>query len=264
MRPGSPVPARRSYARSTPRDNPAEPPATWDRSIDIENAGLNPGVGRRSERTGSSAGAAVRSSGGRYRSTAVAGTILLHVLLAGWLFRLRFEPPPPGLGTTIPVWVAPLPPLPPPPPATPLAIPDEPVEPSSFRLAEPVPEPALVREHDWFGDARAVAREFGRDLRSQAPGSAPIEPEEEREPKPPPTVFEQPLPRKGTTVTTPEGETILWVSDYCYISLGSTSLTMQDLHQARMGVRRCIIPVGRREPRGDLFEPLKRRPEKQQ
>jgi len=72
------------------------------------------------------------------------------------------------------------------------------------------------------------------------------------------------LPRVGTTVTTPEGETILWVSDYCYISLSSTSLTMQDFHAARQGMRRCIIPVGEREPRGDLFEHLERLPPGQQ
>ena len=41
----------------------------------------------------------------------------------------------------------------------------------------------------------------------------------------------EPLPRVGTAVTTPEGETILWVSDYCYISLSSTSLTMNAIHE---------------------------------
>jgi len=54
------------------------------------------------------------------------------------------------------------------------------------------------------------------------------------------------------------------VSDYCYISLGSTSLTMKDFHEARQGVRRCIIPIGEAEPRGDLFDHLKRPPHEQQ
>lgn len=122
----------------------------------------------------------------------------------------------------------------------------------------------VVREHDWYGDARAVAEAFGHDTTRRGFGTRPSQSGPKPGAKPEPTVFERPLARVGTTVTTPEGETILWVSDYCYISLGSTSLTMQDIHQARQGVRHCFIPVGRREPRGDLFDPLKHEPLKQQ
>jgi hypothetical protein len=138
--------------------------------------------------------------------------------------------------------------------------PTEPIEPAPFLVpeAEALPPP---REYDWFGDARGVAGELGR---KSGAGSSPFAPPEKPErklkssPDGPPPLFEKPLPRVGTTVRTPEGETILWVSDYCYISLGSTSLTMQDFHKAREGVRRCIIPLGKREPRGDLFDHLKK------
>jgi hypothetical protein len=112
----------------------------------------------------------------------------------------------------------------------------------------------------------AVAGALGGSTERRSFGAGPAESERKlkSEPEGPPPVFEQPLPRVGTTVTTPEGETILWVSDYCYISLSSTSLTMKDFHEARQGVRTCIIAIGERQPRGDLFDHLKRPPHKQQ
>jgi hypothetical protein len=38
------------------------------------------------------------------------------------------------------------------------------------------------------------------------------------------------------------------------------SLTMKDFHEARRGIRTCIIPIGRRTPRADLFDHLKQPP----
>jgi hypothetical protein len=38
------------------------------------------------------------------------------------------------------------------------------------------------------------------------------------------------------------------------------SLTMQDFHKARQGVRRCQYGVGKKKPRGNLFDPVKRPP----
>ena len=124
--------------------------------------------------------------------------------------------------------------------------------------------PPESRTRDWYGDARAVARALGGAPERRAFGAGPAESGQQPKQQAEPTVFEKPLPRVGTTVTTPEGETILWVSDYCYISLSSTSLTLQDFHQAWQGVRRCIIPIGERKPRDDLFEHLIREPERQQ
>lgn len=205
----------------------------------------------------------MRSSPSRYRATAITGTVLLHLALAVWLLSLRYDLPRPVREAEDLVWLTLPRLLPQPPPGAPPVIPAEPIRPPTDTLPGPETVPPQVLEHDWYGDARAVVRELSRGSEQRTFGSAPSE-SERPEPKPPPSVFKQPLPRVGTTVTTPEGETILWVSDYCYISLGSTSLTMQDLHQARRGVRQCIIPVGRREPRGDLFEHLERPPKTQQ
>jgi hypothetical protein len=185
---------------------------------------------------------------------------LLHGVLAAWLLSLRMSMPPPAITIETPIWLPEAAPAPPPPVLEPLLFPTEPIEPAPFLVpeAEALPPP---REYDWFGDARGVAGELGR---KSGAGSSPFAPPEKPErklkssPDGPPPLFEKPLPRVGTTVRTPEGETILWVSDYCYISLGSTSLTMQDFHKAREGVRRCIIPLGKREPRGDLFDHLKK------
>lgn len=81
-----------------------------------------------------------------------------------------------------------------------------------------------------------------------------------------PSVFEKPLPRVGETVVTAEGETIIWVSDYCYVSVQSRSLTLKDVHAGRNGVRTCILAQfgARKAVRGDLFESIKRPPPPQE
>ena len=194
----------------------------------------------------------------RSRTTALSATLLLHLGLAAWLLALRPEPSLTAIEIPAIDWLPALQSMPPAPLVEPMPWSGEPLEAPTILL--PVPEsaepPLIVR--DWYGDARAVAggkgsterRRFGKE-------PAAASPKLKSKPDGPPPLFEQPLPRVGTTVTTPEGETILWISDYCYISLSSTSLTMQDFHQARQGIRTCIIPVGKREPRGDLFDHLK-------
>ena len=197
------------------------------------------------------------------RATAAATTLLLHLVLAAWLSSLRVSLPPP-LATEAMIWLPESRSLPPPPRVVPSLVSAEPVRAAPLPPPEPEAMPPESRARDWYGDARAVAGELGRRPEHHAFGAGPAESRQEPKPKDEPTVFEKPLPRVGTTVTTPEGETILWVSDYCYISLSSTSLTMQEFHQARQGVRRCIIPIGERKARDDLFEHLIREPEGQQ
>ena len=198
----------------------------------------------------------MRTGRNQFRATAVAATLLLHVGLAGWLLSLQISPPPHGVVNQVLVWLPESRPQPRPPRAVPLAIPAESVRSTPLLLPEPEAIPTEFRARDWYGDARAVASVLGRVPERRAFGTGPADSGQQPKKQTEPTVFEKPLPRVGTTVTTPEGETILWVSDYCYISLGSTSLTMQDFYQARQGVRRCIIPIGKRKPRGDLFDHL--------
>ena len=204
----------------------------------------------------------MRLSWNRSRTTAIAATLLLHLVLAAWLLSLKLSVPPAAIEMPEINWMPALQPMPPAPPVEPMPYSAEPLEAPSILL--PIPEtlePPPI-EYDWYGDARAVAgqrgssterRRFGKD-RAAAP------PKLKSKPDGPPPLFEQPLPRVGTSVTTPEGETILWISDYCYISLSSTSLTMGDFHEARRGIRTCIIPIGKRKPRADLFDHLKRPP----
>ena len=203
----------------------------------------------------------MRSSWNRSRATAIAATLLLHFVLAAWLLSLKLNQPLAAVDVAGIEWI-PLPqPLPPAPLPQPAPYSSEPVEAPTLLLPIPeeIPPPHVV--YDWYGDARAVAGALGG-----WPARRSFGPATEREhklksaPDRPPSIFEEPLPRVGTTVRTPEGETILWISDYCYVSLSSQSLTMKDFHDARKGVRTCIIPIGKRKARGDLFDHLKRPP----
>jgi hypothetical protein len=198
----------------------------------------------------------------RSRATALAATLLLHAVVAAWLLAARMTMPPVQVEQPMPVWLPALPARIPPPPLEPLPITLEPVEPSVLPVLEPALESVTGQPaQDWEGTAREIARAVGGGVERRRFGPEPEdEPRQLKSKRPPPSVFERPLPRVGTTVTTPEGETILWVSDNCYIPLESMSLTMQDFHKARQGVRRCQYGIGKKKARIDLFDPIKRPP----
>ena len=202
------------------------------------------------------------STWNRSRATALAATVLLHAVVAVWLLAARTAPPAVLVEQPMPIWV----PVPtdrvPPPPVEPLPIAIEPVEPSVLPVLEPAADSAISQPAlDWEGAAREVARAVGGGVERRRFGPEPEDgPRQLKSKRPPPSVFERPLPRVGTTVTTPEGETILWVSDNCYIPIESMSLTMQDFHKARQGIRRCQYGVGKKKARGDLFDPIKKPP----
>jgi hypothetical protein len=200
----------------------------------------------------------------RSRATALAITLLLHGMAAVWLLSVRMqvaslEPGPHDL-----IWM-PAPeaaqPEPPPPPGPasvgPLSTPSPIVVPAP----EEEPESNAITPPDWEGEARAIAREFGREPERRRFGPEPEqEPQQLESKRPRSSVFERPLPRVGTTVRTPEGEQILWVSDNCYVSLGSQSLTTREHHALKRGITTCQIGVGKRQARGDLFEHITRPP----
>lgn len=202
------------------------------------------------------------STWSRSRAKALAATLLLHAVVAVWLLGARTEPPLVMIEPAMPVWLPAVTDRIPPPPVEPLPVTIEPVEPSVLLGIEAVPDSAITQPAlDWEGTAREVARAVGGGVERRRFGPEPEdEPRQLRSKRPPPSIFERPLPRVGTTVTTPEGETILWVSDNCYIPLESMSLTMQDFHKARQGVRRCQYGVGKKKARGDLFDPIKKPP----
>jgi hypothetical protein len=209
---------------------------------------------------------ALASRMNRPRATAIGATLLLHVALIAWLLVLRFDLPPAPPAEADLIWLpVPLPPahrsdaVPalPPPRTEPITVVPRP---------EPVPDLAVTPFYDFDGSAKDVVGAIGGGPSRRTFGG-PIEPEPKRpKEETPPSIWPKPLPRVGTTITTPEGETILWVSDYCFISLYSRSLTMQDIHQGRNGVRTCVFYQfgDKKRPRSDLFDAIKRPPPPQE
>jgi hypothetical protein len=198
----------------------------------------------------------------RPRATALGATLLLHVLVASWLLASRFELPPTPLVEATPRWLETPRPTPPPPAAAPALTPSR-IEPITIvPWLEPLPDITVPRIYDFEGAAKDVAAAIGGGPSRRTFGGPLEDPDERPKEETPPTIWKKPLPRVGTTVTTPDGETIIWVSDYCYISLYSRSLTMQELHQGRQGVRTCVLAQfgGKKKPRDDLFDAVKRPP----
>jgi hypothetical protein len=196
----------------------------------------------------------------RSKATALAVTLALHLLVAAWLLAVRHPLPPSAIPDAAIVWLPALP-APPesPPPIESAPIGVTPLEPVPLLLPETA-APFLVPEPDWLGDARDVAGVIAGGPTRRTFGEMPNVPAGRPKEEYPPSIYEPVSPRVGRTDKTPEGETILWVSEKCYIPLSSNSLTMQDFHKARQGIRRCIIPLGKAKPRDDLFEHLKNPP----
>jgi len=204
----------------------------------------------------------------RSHAVAVCVTLVLHAVMAWWLLALRFEVPEGLVAELDFVWVpvptAPAPPRVdallndvPPPDAAPITAPPLPM---------PVPEVTTAAPADWSGTARDVAKDMTAVPGYQPFGETPKGPAERPKEKNPPSIWPKPLPRVGKTVVTPEGETIIWVSDYCYVSISSRSLAQKDLHDARKGVRMCVLAEfgGDKKARDDLFDSIKRPPPSQE
>jgi len=205
----------------------------------------------------------------RSRAAAVLATLLLHLVVGFWLLQAwtvrRIDQ---SIGERL-VWLPqPQPPpeaMPDPPPSLEAGLPPVQVAPIT---AAPLPLPELLPADrpDWSATAREVAKGMTTAPTYQRFGETPKGPQERPKDAYPPSIFDEDLPRVGTTVTTAEGETIIWVSDYCYVSISSRSLTQKELHDARKGVPICVLAqFGRKKkPRDDLFDSLKRPPPPQE
>lgn len=193
----------------------------------------------------------------RSRATALAAALILHALIGAWLLASRPAAPIERWRDTALAALPTLPRLAPPPPVEPLPATLDAIEPDVLVLSARAHE-STADAPDWMGEARSVAGAIGEGPKYRPFGEMPKAPAGRPKEEFPPSIYEKPLPRVGTTTTSPEGETVLWVSDNCYIPLESQSLTMQDFHKARQGIRRCQIGLGKRKPRGDLFDHLKR------
>lgn len=201
----------------------------------------------------------------RSRATALGLTLALHIVLAMWLLALRFELPEDVAQE--PDFVAlPAPAMPPPPRPLESDLPAPAVV--APITAPPLPMPDIPHAPpatpDWSRVAREVAKGFDAETSYQPFGETPKGPAERPKEQYPPSIWPKPLPRVGKTVVTPEGETIMWVSDNCWVSLSSRSLTQKELHDARKGVRMCQIGAGKKEARDDLFDSIKRPPPPQE
>jgi hypothetical protein len=210
----------------------------------------------------------------RSRAAAAGATLVLHAVAILWLLALRFEIPARLAGQLeeifwqeLPV-VAPASPTPESPErresARPEAAPAAPPAPiSAPPRVSPLPIPD---EEGWSNIAKDAGRRFSSPPSYRRFGEVPEGPPTQPREQYPPSIWPKPLPRVGETVVTPEGETIIWVSDYCYVSVGSRSLTQKDIHAARNGVRTCILAQfgGEKEVRDDLFDSIKRPPPPQE
>jgi hypothetical protein len=204
----------------------------------------------------------------RSRATALGTTLVLHVAAVLWLLALRFDLPEKLAGDLEILWqslpvTAPIQPATSVPPVDaslpPAAAPSTAV-PSAVRppvVAYPITPPD---EEGWRNFAKDAARQLTTSPSWRPFGEVPKGPAKRPVESYEPSIFDQPLPRVGKTVETPDGETILWVSDNCYVSLSSRSLTQGAIHEGRRGARMCNFAVGHKEARGDLFDPLKRLP----
>jgi hypothetical protein len=199
----------------------------------------------------------------RSRAAAVLATLLLHLVVGFWLLQAwsvqRLEQVIEERLVWLPVPEAP--PVPPPPLVT--ELPPAQVAPITAPPL-PLPEIAPAERTDWSATARDVAKDMTAEPVYQPFGEVPKAPPGRPREKVPPSIWPKPLPRVGTTVTTDEGETIIWVSDNCYVSISSRSLTQKELHDSRKGVRTCNIPIGKKEVRDDLFDAIKRPPPPQE
>ena len=204
----------------------------------------------------------------RSRAAATCVTLVLHAAMAWWLRALRFDLPESHDAERDFVWLpVPTADVPPPVDALPADVPPPEVAPMTAPpLPMPVPEVTTAAPPDWSGTARDVAKGMTAVPGYQPFGETPKGPPERPKEQYPPSIWPKPLPRVGKTVVTPEGETIIWVSDYCYVSISSRSLTQKDLHDARKGVRMCVLAQfgGEKKARDDLFDSIKRPPPPQE
>jgi hypothetical protein len=108
---------------------------------------------------------------------------------------------------------------------------------------------------DWFAIGEKVARErVARDAAAARPAPAPFRaaPDGPRAP----SVFADRRRRTGTSEKRADGESIFWINENCYVSAESASLTQRELHDARRDAVQCVMRLGKREARGDLFDEL--------
>lgn len=114
------------------------------------------------------------------------------------------------------------------------------------------------RQIDWNANAAyhasqavaAATKERYRNLGPRRPGPPP-EPEVA-------SLFESKPDVAGEVGEDINGDPVLRLSEHCYQELEKPVPTARDYVDQRPLLRKCLFPFGKREPRGDLFDHLKR------
>lgn len=85
------------------------------------------------------------------------------------------------------------------------------------------------------------------------------------EPKPPVPLFEEPKRKNGDIAPNPMGYDSVWHNDYCFTQLEGPlipALPRGPGDRLTGTPFKCLFPIGTPEPRGDLFEHLKKKRDK--
>jgi hypothetical protein len=140
---------------------------------------------------------------------------------------------------------------------------DDPAHEPARDAHEPIPD-LRSAPVDWYAEARSSADALEQRERANrerraldgpngaalvAPRAKPPCPFEQCEPGwgHAPSVFDSTATQAGRIEKTFDGEVIRWISNYCYQIL----ITPNILHRA---MTRCVMPLDKSKPRGDLFK----------
>jgi hypothetical protein len=73
-----------------------------------------------------------------------------------------------------------------------------------------------------------------------------------------PSIYTTPKHKLGDVEPDPLNYDRVWLSDRCYIELGKPVTPRADAREGFPNIPKCMFGIGKKEPRGDLFEHLKR------
>lgn len=153
-------------------------------------------------------------------------------------------------------------------------VPSSPPEPDliarerTIELQQPLPPPASTasateslppRQIDWsahgaYAAKKAVEGSVSEPYRNFGPRKQGPPPEPGA-----PALFEEEEEKFGKEGTDIHGDPVVWLSKHCYQELEKTVQTARDWVDPRPRLTQCMFNLGSPEPRGDLFEHLKKK-----
>ena len=76
----------------------------------------------------------------------------------------------------------------------------------------------------------------------------------------PESIFERPRRKAGDIDVDPaQGRTLIWHNEHCYTELKFPTIKESNAPVGMPSPPKCMAPIGKRQPRGDLFEEMKKR-----